>query len=193
MFTDGLLDLIESGVVDCSAKNYHRDKVVASFVMGTRRLYDFVDDNPFIEMHPLSFTNDPASIARNDRMVAINSALEVDLTGQVCADSIGHKLYSGIGGQLDFVRGASRSKGGKSIIALPSTAKGGETSRIVSGLRSGAGVVTTRGDVRFVVTEYGVADLFGATLRDRAAALIAIAHPMFREQLQDSARELNLL
>jgi acetyl-CoA hydrolase len=193
MFTDGLMDLIASGVVDCAAKNYHRDKVVASFVMGTRRLYDFVDDNPFIEMHPVTFTNDPTTIARNDRMVAINSALEVDLSGQVCADSIGHKLYSGIGGQLDFVRGAARSKGGKSIIALPSTARDGETSRIVAGLRPGAGVVTTRGDVRFVATEYGVADLFGASLRDRASALIAIAHPGFREQLQEAARELNLL
>jgi acetyl-CoA hydrolase len=193
MFTDGLLDLIETGVVDCAAKTYHRDKVVASFVMGTRRLYDFVDDNPFIEMHPVTFTNDPATIARNDRMVAINSAIEVDLTGQVCADSIGHKLYSGIGGQLDFVRGASRSKGGKSVIALPSTARGGETSRIVAGLRPGAGVVTTRGDVHYVATEYGVADLFGASIRDRAAALISIAHPAFREQLQEAARELNLL
>ena len=193
MFTDGLLDLIENGVVDCSAKSYHRDKVVASFVMGTRRLYDFVHDNPFIEMHPVTFTNDPSTIARNERMVAINSALEVDLTGQVCADSIGHKLYSGIGGQLDFVRGAARSKGGKSIIALPSTASGGEISRIVAGLRPGAGVVTTRGDVHFVATEYGVADLFGASIRDRAAALISIAHPAFREQLQEAARELNLL
>jgi acetyl-CoA hydrolase len=193
MFTDGLMDLIESGVVDCAAKNYHRDKVVASFVMGTRRLYDFVDDNPFIEMHPVTFTNDPGTIARNDRMVAINSALEVDLTGQVCADSIGHKLYSGIGGQLDFVRGAARSRGGKSVIALPSTARGGETSRIVAGLRPGAGVVTTRGDVHFVATEYGVADLFGASIRDRATALIAIAHPAFREQLEEAARELNLL
>lgn len=192
MFSDGLLTLIEAGVVDCEAKSYHRDKIVAAFVMGTRRLYDFVHDNPLIEMQPVSFTNDPAIIARNDHMISINSALEVDLSGQVCADSIGHRIYSGLGGQLDFVRGAVRSKGGKSIIALPATARGGSISRIVAGLSPGAGVVTTRGDVRFVVTEYGVADLFGASLRQRAAALIAIAHPAFREGLEAAAQELNL-
>lgn len=193
MFSDGLLDLIESGVVDSSAKSYHEGKVVSSFVMGSRRLYDFVDDNPLIEMHPVTFTNDPFLIARNDRMVSINSAIEVDLTGQVCADSIGHMLYSGIGGQLDFIRGAARSRGGKAIIALPSTAKGGEVSRIVAELRPGAGVVTTRGDVHHVITEYGVADLHGRTLRDRAKALIEIAHPQFRERLTAAARGLNLL
>jgi acetyl-CoA hydrolase len=193
MFSDGLLELIEAGVLDNDAKSYHRGKAVASFVMGSRRLYDFVDDNPMIEMQPVTFTNDPFQIARNDRMVAINSAIEVDLTGQVCADSIGHRLYSGIGGQLDFVRGASRSRDGKAIIALPSTAAGGTVSRIVAELKPGAGVVTTRGDVHFVVTEFGVADLFGRTLRDRAKALIAIAHPASRDELEHSARRLNYL
>ena len=190
MFSDGLLPLIDGGVVDGEAKGYHSGKVVAAFVMGTRRLYDFVDDNPMIEMHPVSFTNDPTRIGLNQRMVAINSALEVDLTGQVCADSIGHKLYSGIGGQLDFIRGSARSSGGKAMIALPSTAARGEVSRIVAELRPGAGVVTTRGDVHHVVTEYGIADLHGRTLRDRAQALIRIAHPHFREKLEAAARRL---
>jgi acetyl-CoA hydrolase len=193
MFSDGVLALIESGVIDNDAKTYHRGKAVASFVMGSRRLYDFVDDNPMIEMHPVSFTNDPFHIAQNDRMVAINSAIEVDLTGQVCADSIGHGLFSGIGGQLDFVRGASRSHGGKAIIALPSSAADGTISRITAELKPGAGVVTTRGDVQYVVTEYGVADLYGRTIRERARALIAIAHPRFREELTDRARSLRLL
>jgi acetyl-CoA hydrolase len=193
MFSDGLLQLMESGVVDNDAKNYHRGKAVASFVMGTRRLYDFVDDNPMIEMHPVSFTNDPWSIAQNDRMVAINSAIEVDLTGQVCADSLGHKQYSGFGGQLDFVRGAARSRDGKSIIAMPSSAAGGSVSRITPELKPGAGVVTTRGDVHFVVSEYGIADLFGRTVRDRTRALIQIAHPRFRDQLTAAAREFNYL
>jgi acyl-CoA hydrolase len=193
MFSDGLLALIENGVVDCVAKNYHTGKLVASFVMGTQRLYDFVDDNPFIEMHPVTFTNDPAHIALNDRMVAINSALEIDLTGQVCADSIGHAIYSGIGGQLDFIRGAARSRGGKAIIALQSTAANGMLSRITAELKPGAGVVTTRGDVHYVVTEYGVADLRGRTLRERAQALIAIAHPEFRDALARQARDLRLL
>jgi acetyl-CoA hydrolase len=193
MFSDGVLDLIESGVIDNDAKTYHRGKAVAAFLMGSRRLYDFVDDNPMVEMHPVSFTNDPAIIARNERMVAINSALEVDLTGQVCADSIGHSLYSGFGGQVDFVRGAARSRGGKAVIALPSTASRDTISRIVSELKPGAGVVTTRGDVRFVVTEYGVADLFGRTIRERARALISIAHPAFRDQLEAAARSLRYL
>lgn len=193
MFSDGVLDLIEAGVLDNDAKSFHRGKAVASFVMGTRRLYDFVDDNPMIEMQPVTFTNDPFQIAQNDRMVAINSAIEVDLTGQVCADSIGHRLYSGIGGQLDFVRGASRSRGGKAIIALPSTAAGGTVSRIVPELKAGAGVVTTRGDVHFVVTEFGVADLYGKTLRERVRELISVAHPSFREELERAARRLNYL
>jgi acetyl-CoA hydrolase len=193
MFSDGLLDLVDSGAVDSSAKSYHEGKIVSSFVMGTRRLYDFVDDNPLIEMRSVSFTNDPFVIARNDRMVSINSAIEVDLTGQVCADSIGHMLYSGIGGQMDFIRGAARSKGGKAIIALPSTAKGGAVSRIVAELRPGAGVVTTRGDVHHVVTEHGIADLYGRTLRERAQSLIAIAEPRFQDELRAAARGLNLL
>ncbi len=189
MFSDGLLGLIEAGVVDSSAKNYHAGKVVTSFIMGSRRLYEFVNDNPMIEMHPVSFTNDPVIIARNDKMVAINSAIEVDLTGQVCADSIGHRLYSGIGGQTDFVRGAAMSRGGKPIIALPSTASGGGVSRIVADLKPGAGVVTSRGDVHWVVTEFGAVNLHGLTLRQRAQALIGIANPVFREQLSEAARE----
>ncbi len=193
MFSDGLLELIEKGVVDCSAKTYHPGKIVASFVIGTRLLYDFVDDNPMVEMHPVTFTNDPGAIAQNEKMVSINSAIEVDLTGQVCSDSIGHQLYSGIGGQLDFIRGASRSKGGKSIIAMPATARGGQVTRIVSELRPGAGVVTTRGDVHHVVTEYGVADLHGRTIRDRARSLIAIAAPQVRDELESAARRLHLL
>jgi acetyl-CoA hydrolase len=193
MFSDGILRLIELGVLDNDAKSYHRGKAVASFVIGSRRLYDFVDDNPMIEMHPTTFTNDPFHIAQNSRMVAINSAIEVDITGQVCADSIGHLFYSGIGGQLDFVRGASRSQGGKAIIALPSTAANGSVSRIVSELKPGAGVVTTRGDVQFVVTEYGIADLFGHSIRERAQALIQIAHPQFRERLQEEAHRLHYM
>ncbi|HWO72927.1 MAG TPA: acetyl-CoA hydrolase/transferase C-terminal domain-containing protein [Dehalococcoidia bacterium] len=193
MFSDGVLRLMEEGVIDNDAKTYHRGKAVASFVIGSRRLYDFVDDNPMIEMHPVTFTNDPFHIAQNNKMVAINSAIEIDLTGQVCADSIGHRLYSGTGGQLDFVRGALRSPGGKAIIALPSTAASGSVSRIVPELKPGAGVVTTRGDVQFVVTEYGIADLFGRSLRERARALIDIAHPRFRPQLEDEAGRLGLL
>jgi acetyl-CoA hydrolase len=192
MFSDGAMTLMETGVMDHSLKSYHPGQGVAAFVIGSRRLYDFVDDNPMISMHPVSFTNDPLHIARNDRMVAINSAIEVDLTGQVCADSIGHRLYSGIGGQLDFVRGASRSVGGKAIIALPSTAAGGTVSRITAELKPGAGIVTTRGDVHFVVTEYGVADLWGRSISQRARSLIEIAHPKFRESLEAEARRLHL-
>ncbi len=190
MFSDGLLDLVEKGVIDGEAKNYHRGKIVTAFTMGSRRLYDFVHDNPMVEMHPVSFTNDPVIIARNERMVAINSAIEVDLTGQVCADSIGHQFYSGIGGQIDFVRGAAMSRGGQPIIALPSTATGGSVSRIVAQLKPGAGVVTSRGDVHWVVTEYGAVDLHGKTVRERARVLIGIAHPKFREALTEAARTL---
>ncbi|HXH23564.1 MAG TPA: acetyl-CoA hydrolase/transferase C-terminal domain-containing protein [Dehalococcoidia bacterium] len=190
MFSDGLLELVEQGIVDNQAKNYHRGKVVTSFIMGTRRLYDFVHDNPMIEMHLVSFTNDPVIIARNEKMVAINSAIEIDLTGQVCADSIGHVFYSGIGGQTDFVRGAAMSRGGKPIIALPSTAASGAVSRIVPELKPGAGVVTSRGDVHWVVTEYGAVNLHGKTVRQRAEALISIAHPAFREELAAAARRL---
>ena len=188
MFSDGLVDLVERGVVTNAAKALHRGKTVTSFVMGSRRVYDFVDDNPAVEFYPASYTNDPVVISRIDRMVAINSAIQVDLTGQVCADSIGHAFYSGIGGQVDFIRGASRSNGGRPIIALPSTAAGGSVSRIVAELAPGAGVVTTRGDVHYVVTEHGIAYLHGKNIRQRAEALISIAHPDFRDELAQSAR-----
>ena len=188
MLTDVILDLIEAGVVNNARKTLHRGKTIISFCVGTKRLYDFVDRNPFFEFHPSDYVNDPFVISQNDRMVAINSALEVDLTGQVCADSLGYLFYSGIGGQVDFIRGAARSKGGKPIIVLPSTARDGTVSRIVSHLSEGAGVVTTRGDVHYVVTEYGVADLHGKNIRERALALIHIAHPKFREELLEQAK-----
>lgn len=193
MFSDGLVDLFEAGVVTNEQKTLHRGKIVTSFVIGTKRAFDFVDNNPFMEFHPNDYVNDPFVIARNDKMVAINSALAVDMTGQVCADSIGTSVYSGFGGQVDFIRGATRSKGGKPIIALPSTAKGGTISRIVDTLLPGSGVVTTRADVNYVVTEYGIADLWGRSLRDRARQLIAIAHPDFREDLERSAKARNLM
>ncbi|HZT59994.1 MAG TPA: acetyl-CoA hydrolase/transferase C-terminal domain-containing protein, partial [Pyrinomonadaceae bacterium] len=193
MFSDGLLDLIESGVVNCSKKGFLDGKIVASFCMGTRRLYDFVDNNPLFEFRPVEFTNDPVQIARNRKMVAVNAALEVDLTGQVAADSIGSRFYSGIGGQVDFIRGAARSEGGKPIIALRSTAKNDTVSRIVPQLKEGAGVVTTRGDVHYVVTEYGIADLWGRNVRERAMALINIAHPKFREELLAEAKRHHLV
>lgn len=189
MFSDGVVDLVEKGVINGSRKTLHPGKIVASFVLGTRRLFDFVDDNPMCEFHPTEYSNDPFLIAQNDKMVSVNSALQIDLTGQVCADSLGSYFYSGIGGQVDFVRGAARSEGGKPIIALPSTAKDGTVSRICSTLTPGAGVVTSRGDVHYVVTEYGVAYLHGRTIRERALALIHIAHPKFREQLMTEARE----
>jgi acyl-CoA hydrolase len=187
MFSDGVLPLIEAGVITNARKTLHRGKMVASFVLGSRALYDFVDNNPMVEFHPTEYVNDPFVIAQNERMVAINAALEVDLTGQVCADSLGPLFYSGIGGQVDFVRGASRGVGGKAIIALPSTADGGTVSRVVPTLKPGAGVVTSRGDVHYVVTEYGVANLYGKNLRQRADALIAIAHPAHREALDQEA------
>jgi 4-hydroxybutyrate CoA-transferase len=187
MFSDGVVDLIEAGVINNERKSLHRGKVVSGFLMGSSRLYRFVHNNPIIELHPNEYTNDPYIIAANDRMVAINSALQVDLTGQVCSDSIGSDIYSGFGGQLDFIRGAARSKGGRPIIALPSTARDGRLSRIVPALDPGAGVVTTRADVHDVVTEYGVARLHGRTLRQRAEALIAVAHPDFREMLAEAA------
>jgi len=193
MFSDGLVDLFEAGVVTNERKSLHRGKIVASFVIGTRRAFDFVDNNPFMEFHPNEYVNDPFVVARNDRMVAINSALAVDLTGQVCADSIGTRIYSGFGGQLDFIRGAARSEGGVPIIALPSTAKGGSLSRLVDTLIPGSGVVTTRADVHYVVTEYGIANLYGRSLRERARSLIDIAHPDFREELERAASERNLL
>jgi acyl-CoA hydrolase len=187
MFSDGVMELVEAGVITNEKKTLHRGKVVAGFLMGSRRLYDFVHNNPLFELHPSDYTNDPFVIAGNERMVAINSALEVDLTGQVCADSMGTRIYSGVGGQADFIRGSARSKGGKPIIALPSTAKGGAVSRIVPTLGEGAGVVTTRSDVHYVVTEHGVAFLHGKTLRQRVEALVAIAHPDFRDSLLEFA------
>jgi acyl-CoA hydrolase len=193
MFSDGVLPLIEAGVITNARKTLHRGKMVASFVLGSRALYDFVDNNPMVEFHPTEYVNDPFVIAQNERMVAINAALEVDLTGQVCADSLGPLFYSGIGGQVDFVRGASRGVGGKAIIALPSTADGGTVSRVVPTLKPGAGVVTSRGDVHYVVTEYGVAYLHGKSIRERATALIAIAHPRFQPWLLAEAKERHLI
>ncbi len=193
LFSDGVVDLVEMGVITGERKTLHPGKIIAGFVLGTQRLYDFIDDNGMVEFHPQDYVNDPFIIAQNERMIAINSAIEVDLTGQVCADSIGPKFYSGVGGQVDFVRGAARSPGGKPIIALPSTAKGGTISRIVGMLKPGAGVVTTRNDVHYVVTEYGVADLYGKTIRQRVEALIGIAHPDFRADLRRQARELGYI
>jgi acetyl-CoA hydrolase len=191
LFSDGVIDLVDSGVLTNNRKTLHPGKIIAGFLLGTKRLYEWVDDNPLIELHPTEYVNDPFVIAQNERMVAINSAIEVDLTGQVCADSIGTRLYSGVGGQLDFIYGASRSKGGVPIIALPSTTK--DFSRIVTTLKLGAGVVTSRNHVRYVVTEYGVADLYGKTIRQRTQQLINIAHPQFREQLTAEARQLHYI
>jgi 4-hydroxybutyrate CoA-transferase len=193
MVSDGIIDLIEKGIITNEKKNIHPGKIILGFVLGTRRLYDFVDNNPIFEFHPSQYTNDPYIISSNNRVVAINSALEVDLTGQVCADSLGYSYYSGIGGQVDFIRGSARSRGGKPIIALPCTAREGAISRIVSHLREGAGVVTSRGDVHYIITEYGVAYLHGKTIRERCQALIRIAHPKFRDELERSARERKLL
>ncbi len=183
MFSDGLVPLVQGGVITNNKKKVHAGRTVTSFVTGSKKLFDFVDDNQAIEFHPANRTNDTALIAKNDRVVAINSAIEIDLTGQVCADSIGHRIYSGIGGQMDFIRGAARSRDGKPIIALPSTAANGTVSRISLSLKEGAGVVTTRGHVRWIVTEYGAVNLHGLTLRERGEALISIAHPDFRAQL----------
>jgi len=183
MLSDCAVPLIEAGVINGSCKTIHRGKVVLGFVLGHKQLFEFVDNNPMFEFHPSSYTNDPAVISQNYKMSAVNSGLQVDITGQVCADSIGTTFYSGIGGQVDFIRGASSCKGGKPIIALPATAKGGEISRIVPVLDPGAGVVTSRGSVHYVVTEYGIAYLHGRTIRQRAEALIEIAHPKFREEL----------
>ncbi len=187
MFSDGVVDLVEAGVITGARKRLHPGRIVSSFVMGSERLYRFVDDNPLVELYPSSYTNDVRVIAAHEEMVAINSAIEVDLTGQVCADSIGPKFWSGIGGQLDFIRGAARAPHGRPIVALPATAQAGTRSRIVTLLAPGAGVVTTRGDVYFVVTEFGIASLHGRTVRERARALLHIAHPAFREQLAREA------
>jgi acyl-CoA hydrolase len=193
MVSDGVARALREGIVTGARKSVHPGKVIATFVLGTSDLYDFVDDNPAFELHPVSYTNDPFVISQNRDMVAINSAIEVDLTGQVCADSIGRYIYSGFGGQVDFIRGAARSENGKPIIALPSTARGGTTSRIVPVLQEGAGVVTTRADVRHIVTEHGAVDLFGMNLRQRAHALIEVAHPDFQEELIEAAHQRKLL
>jgi len=189
MFSDGLINLVEEGIVNGEEKTIHPGKIIAGFVLGTKRLFKFIDNNPVIEFHPQEYVNDPFVIAQNKKMVAINSAIEIDITGQVCADSIGTKIFSGIGGQVDFIRGAAHSEGGKPIIALPSMTKDGQYSRIVPQLRPGAGVVTSRGDVHYVVTEYGVAHLFGKSLKERAKELIRIAHPKFRDELTKYAKE----
>jgi len=189
MFSDSLIDLVESGVVNNSQKNFKKGKVVTSFCMGSKRLYDFVHKNPRVEFHPSEFVNSPVNIAKNDNMVAINSAIEVDLTGQVVSDSVGYRFYSGIGGQVDFIRGASMSRGGKPIIALASTAKNGTVSKITAQLTEGGAVVTSRGDVHFVVTEYGIAALRGKSIRERALELIKVAHPKFRDELLAQAKK----
>jgi acetyl-CoA hydrolase len=193
LFSDGIIDMFEAGVITCARKTFHPGKIVAGFLFGSKRLYEFVDNNPIIELHPTDYVNDPFNIAKNEKMVAINSALQVDLTGQVCADSIGTRLYSGVGGQVDFIRGAARSKGGLPIIAFISTTKNETISRIVATLTPGAGVVTTRNDVHYIITEYGIAALHGKTVRQRAQALINIAHPKFREELSCEARKLGYL
>ena len=196
LFSDGVIELVNQGVLTNARKTLHPGKIIAGFMLGTRKLYEWSDDNPMIEFHRTEYVNDPFVIAQNERMVAINSAIEVDLTGQVCADSIGPKLYSGVGGQLDFIYGASRSKGGVPIIALPSTTTlkdGTPVTRIAGMLKHGAGVVTSRNHVRYVVTEYGVADLYGKSIRQRAQQLINVAHPDFRADLEKQAKELHYL
>jgi acyl-CoA hydrolase len=193
MVSDGVMEAMEAGIVTGARKSFHPNKVVITFALGSAKLYDFIDNNPVFEAHPTDYVNHPFNVARNDNMIAINSAIELDITGQVCSDSIGTKIFSGFGGQVDFIRGAAHSKGGKPIIALPSTAKDGEMSRIVPYLKPGAGVVTTRGDVRYVVTEFGVAYLYGKNLQERTRALINIAHPKFRADLVREARGRNLL
>ena len=193
MFSDRVIDLVDAGVITNRRKKVHPGRITTSFAVGSQRLYDFVDDNPLVEFYPADHTNDTAVIRRNERVVAVNSAIEVDLTGQVAADSIGYRVYSGIGGQMDFIRGAALSPGGVPIIALPSTAASGTASRIVASIREGAGVVTTRGHVHWVVTEYGAVDLWGKSLRERADALISIAHPDFRAELRQRAADRRLL
>ncbi len=187
MFSDGVAELVEAGVINNEKKSIHPGKIIVGFLLGTQQVFSFVDNNPLMEFHPTRYVNDPFIIAQNTKMVAINSAIQVDLTGQVSSDSIGYSIYSGFGGQVDFIRGAARSKGGKPIIALPATAKDGEVSRIVPRLDTGAGVVTSRADVHYVVTEFGTAYLHGKTIRERVKALIEIAHPRFREELTEFA------
>jgi len=193
MISDGAMRAIERGVVTGVHKTLHPGKVICTFALGTAALYDFLDNNPLIEAHPVNHVNDPEIAAQNDNLVAINSAIEVDLTGQVCSDSIGPYIYSGFGGQVDFIRGAAHSKGGRPVIAIPATAKGGAMSRIVPFLKEGAGVVTSRADVHYVVTEHGAVNLFGKNLRERAELLISIAHPAFQDDLERAAKERKLL
>jgi len=193
MVSDGVMEAIEAGVITGAKKTFHPNKVILTFILGSKRLYEFADNNPALEAHPTDYTNHPFNVSRNDNMIAINSAIEVDITGQVCSDSIGTYIYSGFGGQVDFIRGAAHSKGGKPIIALHSTAKNGEVSRIVPFLKKGAGVVTTRADVKYVVTEYGIAYLHGKNLQERTIALINVAHPDFRPGLIKEAKDRYLL
>jgi len=196
LISDGVIDLVEAGVVNGSRKTLHHGKIICGFLLGTKRLYEWVDNNPLVELHRTEYVNDPFVVAQNDRMVAINSAIEVDLTGQVCADSIGPKMYSAVGGQLDFIYGASRSKGGVPIIALPSTSTlrdGSVINKIVPMLKPGAGVVTSRNHVHYVVTEFGAAALYGKSIRLRTQALIEIAHPQFRAEITEQAKELHYL
>jgi len=189
LISDNVIPLVEAGVITGERKNFKPRKIILGFVLGTKKLFDFVDENPVFEFHPSAYTNDPFRISQNNKMVAINSAIEIDLTGQVCAETIGTRFYSGFGGQLDFIRGAARSKGGKPIIALPSTAKNETVSRIAPRLAHGAGVLTGRADVHYVVTEYGIAYLHGKTIRQRAEALIQVAHPKFRNELYNYCEE----
>jgi len=193
LFSDGVMRLVEKGVITGARKTLHPGKITAGFVLGSRDLYQWLDHNELVELHPTEYVNDPCIVGQNYRQVAINGAIEVDLTGQVCADSIGPKLYSGVGGQLDFIYGASRSEGGVPIVALPSTAKGGTMTRITPMLKEGAGVVTTRNHVHWVVTEFGAADLYGKTVRERVKALVNIAHPTFRDGLTVEAKALGYL
>jgi len=193
MVSDGIVEAINAGVITGAKKTLHPGKVIATFYFGTKDLYDFIDNNPIFETHPTNYTNHPFIVGQNEKMIAINSAIEVDLTGQVCSDSIGTRIYSGFGGQVDFIRGAAQSKGGRPIIALPSSAKNDTISKIVPTLQIGAGVVTTRADVHYVVTEYGVAYLHGKNLKERAKALIEIAHPNFRPQLEEAAKKRKLI
>jgi 4-hydroxybutyrate CoA-transferase len=193
MVSDGIVEAINAGVITGAKKTLHPGKVIATFYFGTKDLYDSIDNNPIFETHPTNYTNHPFIVGQNEKMIAINSAIEVDLTGQVCSDSIGTRIYSGFGGQVDFIRGAAQSKGGRPIIALPSSAKNDTISKIVPTLQIGAGVVTTRADVHYVVTEYGVAYLHGKNLKERAKALIEIAHPNFRPQLEEAAKKRKLI
>ncbi len=189
MFSDGVIELVEAGVITNEKKSLHPGKMVASFVLGSRKLFDFIHNNPIAEFHPSQYVNDPFIISQNKKMVAINSALQIDLTGQVCADSMGYNFYSGFGGQLDFIRGAARSEGGKPVMALPSTARGGTVSRITTHLAEGAGVTTSRGDVHYVATEYGVVNLHGKSISERVRLLTGIAHPNFRDELTHFAQQ----